>query len=86
MDWRTLASERQTLAFYMGVAHLDLVRTRLLAAGRAAQTPFALIENGTRAEQRVITGVLGSLPERAREHAVRSPALLIVGDVAALAA
>jgi len=86
LDWRTLANERQTLAFYMGVAHLDLVRTRLLAAGRAAQTPFALIENGTRAEQRVITGVLASLPERAREHAVSSPALLIVGDVAALSA
>ncbi|HEY0230017.1 MAG TPA: siroheme synthase CysG [Dokdonella sp.] len=86
LDWRTLASERQTLAFYMGVAHLDLVRTRLLAAGRAAQTPFALIENGTRAQQRVITGVLAGLPERAREHAVSSPALLIVGDVAALAA
>ncbi|MEP7044417.1 MAG: siroheme synthase CysG [Dokdonella sp.] len=86
LDWRALASEHQTLAFYMGVAHLDLVRARLLAAGRAAQTPFALIENGTRAHQRVVTGVLAGLPERAREHAVQSPALLIVGDVAALAA
>jgi len=86
LDWRTLANAQQTLAFYMGVASLERVRSRLLAVGRAAGTPFALIENGTRANQRVIIGTLGQLPERAREHGVQSPALLIVGEVAALAA
>jgi uroporphyrin-III C-methyltransferase/precorrin-2 dehydrogenase/sirohydrochlorin ferrochelatase len=84
-DWRSLAAERQTLAIYMGVAALDAVRERLLAHGRSAGTPFALIENGSRPNQRVIVGTLGELPERAREHAVQSPALLIVGEVAALA-
>src|SRR5690606_28509605 len=85
LDWPALAQERQTLAVYMGVAMLDVLRDRLLAHGRAATTPFALVENGSRAEQRVVVGTLDELPEVARLHAVRSPALLIVGEVAALA-
>lgn len=86
LDWRALAAEQQTLAVYMGVAGLERLRTRLLAHGRAADTPFALIENGARPEQRVVLGTLADLPERARAEAVRSPALLILGEVAALAA
>jgi uroporphyrin-III C-methyltransferase/precorrin-2 dehydrogenase/sirohydrochlorin ferrochelatase len=85
LDWRALAAEKQTLAIYMGVAELDRLRSRLLEHGRAPGTPFALIENGSRPEQRVITGTLAELPERARNHAVQSPALLILGEVASLA-
>lgn len=85
LDWQALGQERQTLAFYMGVAGLDTIRQRLLQAGRPATTPFALVENGSRPEQRVVTGTLADLPETARLHAVRSPALLVVGEVAALA-
>lgn len=84
LDWRALAQERQTLAVYMGVAGLDRVRAQLLAHGRDPATPFALVENGSRAEQRVVLGTLAELPERAKEEAVGSPALLIVGEVAAL--
>ena len=86
LDWPALAQERQTLAVYMGVAGLDSLRERLIAHGRAPTTPFALVENGARAEQRVVLGTLAQLPERARAHAVRSPALLLLGEVAALAA
>jgi len=85
LDWPALAQEKQTLAVYMGVAGLADFRDRLLAHGRAAHTPFALVENGSRPEQRVITGTLAELPELATRHAVRSPALLILGEVAALA-
>jgi uroporphyrin-III C-methyltransferase/precorrin-2 dehydrogenase/sirohydrochlorin ferrochelatase len=85
VDWRALAQERQTLAVYMGVAELENVRANLLEHGRAADTPFALIENGSRPEQRVIVGRLDRLPEIARRHSVVSPALLILGEVAALA-
>jgi uroporphyrin-III C-methyltransferase/precorrin-2 dehydrogenase/sirohydrochlorin ferrochelatase len=85
LDWSGLAQDRQTLAFYMGVAGLERIRDRLLAQGRAASTPFAIVENGSRPDQRVITGTLADLPEIARDHAVRSPALLILGEVAALA-
>jgi uroporphyrin-III C-methyltransferase/precorrin-2 dehydrogenase/sirohydrochlorin ferrochelatase len=85
LDWAALARERQTLAVYMGVGELATLREQLLAHGRAASTPFALVENGSRPEQRVVTGTLATLPERAAAHAVRSPALLILGEVAALA-
>lgn len=85
LDWAGLAQDRQTLAFYMGVAGLERIRDRLIAHGRAASTPFAIIENGSRPEQRVITGTLDALPEIARDHGVRTPALLILGEVAALA-
>ena len=85
LDWRALSQERQTLAVYMGVAELGRLRDRLIAHGRAPDTPFALVENGSRADQRVITGPLAELPERAIARNVRSPALLILGEVAALA-
>jgi uroporphyrin-III C-methyltransferase/precorrin-2 dehydrogenase/sirohydrochlorin ferrochelatase len=86
LDWKALAAERQTLAVYMGVQGLDTIRDRLIAHGRAPSTPFALVENGSRADQRVVLGTLAELPERAQAEKVRSPALLILGEVAALAA
>ena len=85
LDWAALAQERQTLAVYMGVAELHTLQTRLLAHGRAATTPFALIENGTRTSQRVVTGTLANLVTRAATHVVRAPTLLILGEVAAFA-
>jgi uroporphyrin-III C-methyltransferase/precorrin-2 dehydrogenase/sirohydrochlorin ferrochelatase len=86
LDWQALGQERQTLAFYMGVAGLDGIQQRLLQAGRAPTTPFALVENGSRPQQRVITGTLAGLAATAQQHAVRAPALLILGEVAGLAA
>lgn len=86
LDWAGFAREQQTLAFYMGVSGLEHVRARLLAHGRAGATPCALVENGSRPEQRVIVGTLDDLPELARRHDVRPPAMLFVGEVAALAA
>ena len=85
LDWDALAAERQTLAVYMGVAGLEQLQQRLLQAGRAPSTPFALVENGSRPQQRVVTGTLGDLAQTARAHAVASPALLILGEVTALA-
>ncbi|MBU8976558.1 siroheme synthase CysG [Lysobacter sp. MMG2] len=85
LDWQALALERQTLAVYMGVAGLEGFSARLIEHGRAPSTPFAIVENGSRANQRVVTGALADLADLARVHAVQSPALLIVGEVASLA-
>jgi uroporphyrin-III C-methyltransferase/precorrin-2 dehydrogenase/sirohydrochlorin ferrochelatase len=85
VDWPALALVRQTLAIYLGVNELATLQARLVEHGRAASTPFALIENGSLPNQRVVCGVLGNLAERAAAHAVSSPALLILGEVAALA-
>lgn len=86
LDWRALAQERQTLAVYMGVTGLEALAQRLIAHGRDPATPFALVENGSLPQQRVITGTLIDLPHTARAHAVQAPALLILGEVATLAA
>ena len=80
-----LAQPRQTLAVYMGVERIAMLTARLLAHGRDPATPVALIENGSLPRQRVVAGVLGELPRLASAHAVGTPALLIVGDVAAFA-
>ena len=85
-DWAALAAPNQTLAFYMGVACAGRVAERLMAHGRAASTPVAVVENGARPEQRVVTGRLDRLQALVDDHGIGSPALLIVGEVAALAA
>jgi uroporphyrin-III C-methyltransferase/precorrin-2 dehydrogenase/sirohydrochlorin ferrochelatase len=85
LDWRELAHERQTLAIYMGVGQLEELTAQLIAHGRAASTPFALVENGTLPQQRTLTGTLGDLPRLATQHAIAAPALLILGEVAAQA-
>jgi uroporphyrin-III C-methyltransferase/precorrin-2 dehydrogenase/sirohydrochlorin ferrochelatase len=84
-DWRSLASARETLAIYMGVAMLPVLRAELLRHGRAPSTPVAFVENGSRPQQRVVVGTLDDLEELAAREAIRTPALLIVGEVAALA-
>jgi uroporphyrin-III C-methyltransferase/precorrin-2 dehydrogenase/sirohydrochlorin ferrochelatase len=85
LDWKSLAAPRQTLAVYMGVAQIGALQTGLLTAGASRRTPVAMIENGTRGEQRIVVTTLSHLQRSAARHAVKSPALLIVGNVAALA-
>ena len=85
LDWAALARERQTVAFYMGVAGLGRIRDGLLAHGRAASTPVAIVENGSRPGQRVIVATLADVEAAGRAMQVESPALVIVGEVAALA-
>jgi uroporphyrin-III C-methyltransferase/precorrin-2 dehydrogenase/sirohydrochlorin ferrochelatase len=61
------------------------VRERLLAAGLSGATPAAIVENGSRPEQRISVGTVGGLVELARGHRGGEAALLIVGAVAAFA-
>jgi uroporphyrin-III C-methyltransferase/precorrin-2 dehydrogenase/sirohydrochlorin ferrochelatase len=85
-DWKGLAGARETLAVYMGVAMLGTLQRELIRHGRAPSTPVALVENGSRANQRVVVGELGDVEALAARERVGSPALLIVGDVASYAA
>lgn len=85
LDWVALARPRQTAVIYMGVGMLQAHCAALIAHGRGADTPAALVENGTRANQRVVTGTLTTLPEVVTAAGIRPPALLIVGEVVALA-
>jgi uroporphyrin-III C-methyltransferase/precorrin-2 dehydrogenase/sirohydrochlorin ferrochelatase len=77
-----------TYVIYMGATEAASVRDRLLDAGTDPTTPVAIIENGTRPDQRVSTGRLADLARLAAPHASRSdagPSLIIVGEVAGLA-
>jgi uroporphyrin-III C-methyltransferase/precorrin-2 dehydrogenase/sirohydrochlorin ferrochelatase len=85
LDWSALARPRQTLAVYMGVGLLETLQSRLIENGMDPSTPFALVENGSLPWQRVVSGRLSALARQARHHEVQTPALLIIGDVAALA-
>ena len=84
-DWRSRTDARETLAVYMGVAMLGTLRRELVRHGRPATTPVAIVENGSRPEQRVVLGTLATIEALAARHAVVAPALLIVGAVARLA-
>jgi uroporphyrin-III C-methyltransferase len=84
LDWPSLARPQQTLVIYMGVATLGVVCTKLVQHGMPADMPAALVENATLPGQRTVAGTLQSLPTLARLHAVRAPALLVIGEVVAL--
>jgi uroporphyrin-III C-methyltransferase/precorrin-2 dehydrogenase/sirohydrochlorin ferrochelatase len=84
LNWKSLIQPRQTVVLYMGLTSLDAITQGFLSHGAAPDTPAAVIENGTRAGQRVITGTLENLLQKTSQAAVRSPALIIVGSVVGL--
>ena len=77
------APGNKTIAIYMGLAQAPRLTSELLAAGHAAETPVALIENGTRPDQKITTGRLADLPRLALHHGA-GPTLLILGDTVRL--
>jgi uroporphyrin-III C-methyltransferase/precorrin-2 dehydrogenase/sirohydrochlorin ferrochelatase len=81
LDWRALANPRQTIVVYMGVSAAGDVAGKLMEAGSSASTPIAIVENGTRWDQRVIKGELQQAADLIRQHGVAGPALLVIGEV-----
>jgi uroporphyrin-III C-methyltransferase / precorrin-2 dehydrogenase / sirohydrochlorin ferrochelatase len=84
LDWDQLARPAQTVVFYMGLGSLEQTLLRLREHGAPDSRAAAIVEQGTRAEQRVVTGTLADLAQKARRAGVQSPALLIVGEVTRL--
>ncbi|MFM7188984.1 MAG: uroporphyrinogen-III C-methyltransferase, partial [Armatimonadota bacterium] len=84
-DWQSLAASQQTVVVYMGLGTSPLYRERLIAHGRSPTTPVAVIEDGTRPSQRVVSGILDKLPDLIERNGITSPALVVIGEVAALA-
>ena len=85
LNWRSLAREQQTLVVYMGLMRNQILANNLIRHGRAPSTPCAIIENGARPEQRVVLGSLAQLPEMVEQRQLKSPALIVIGEVARLA-
>jgi uroporphyrin-III C-methyltransferase len=83
LDFEQLASTPGTLVVFMGLGHLSAIAEGLIGAGKDRHTPAAVVSRGTLADGRSVRGELWDIARLAADLA--SPALLVVGDVVALA-
>jgi siroheme synthase len=84
LDWFKLADLDGTLVLLMGATRVERIAKQLVEAGRDAQTPVAIIENGTTEAERTTVGTLDTIAGLAGLAGVQAPAVLVVGEVAAL--
>jgi len=84
LDWGNLVQPQQTIVIYMGLTGLERICEELQGHGMSPDTPAALIEEGTTARQRVLSGTIANLPSIIAGSAVHAPTLLIVGEVVRL--
>lgn len=80
-NWAGLAGKGRTLVIYMGVATADAISEKLMADGLSPDTPVAVLEKGTRHDSRAFQSLLTDLGDMMVRNAIKSPALIIVGDV-----
>lgn len=82
--WEKLATGVDTLVFLMGMRNLSEIVAKLLAHGRPANTPVAVIKDGTRPEQKTVVGSLTDIVARVEKHRLSPPAVIVVGEVVKL--
>ena len=85
LDWKAMVQAQHTLVFYMSAAQIDYIAAQLANHGMSLAQPVALLERATWPDERVLKSTLGELAVLARGAQLKSPSLLIVGEVAALA-
>jgi siroheme synthase len=85
LDWDALARCGTTLVVLMGVENLVPIVGALVAAGRDVQTPLAAVMDGGLPSQNVVLTTLGAVLDSGRPRGLRSPAVIVIGPVAALA-
>jgi uroporphyrin-III C-methyltransferase/precorrin-2 dehydrogenase/sirohydrochlorin ferrochelatase len=84
LDWEKLIQPGQTLVVYMGLDSLSMLSEKLISHGADPKTPAAIVDNGTRANQRVVTAPLDEIALRAAKENLPGPAIIIVGSVVTL--
>ena len=82
-DWAGLAGKGRTLVIFMGVKTAPQIAEKLMADGLAPDMPLAVIENACRPQMRVLRGPLAALPDLVERERVKSPALIVIGEVTA---
>lgn len=85
INFSALAALKGTLVFLMGLSSLSAIAEGLLSAGMAAGTPAAVLEKGTTAHQRRVVSTLGKITQDVIKAGMESPAIIVVGEVCALA-
>src|SRR5690606_32878501 len=78
LNWSALVDEQQTLVIYMGLLTLQTICEQLVAHGMSPAMPVAIVEQGTLPEQRVLTGTVADMADKAAELGVRAPAIIII--------
>ncbi|MGQ0844352.1 MAG: uroporphyrinogen-III C-methyltransferase [Sporichthyaceae bacterium] len=86
VDWEALARLRGTLVLMMAVDKLPLIAATLIGHGKAADTPAAVIADGSTAKERTVRAPLDSIAAAVAEHGIRPPAIVVIGEVVALGA
>lgn len=84
LNWPRLAEDCGTLIFLMGVGNLEKIVTELIKHGKSNETSVALVQWGTRPEQRVVTGTLSNIVDVVKANNITSPSIIIVGEVVKL--
>jgi len=84
LEWPRLATSQGTLVFLMGMKNLSAIVTNLMAEGRPASTPVAIIRWGTRAVQHTVVGTLADITEKAEAAQMEPPTVIVVGEVVRL--
>ncbi|MCG6865825.1 MAG: siroheme synthase CysG [Thiogranum sp.] len=84
LNWKALAHPNQTIVFYMGLHGVGIVSSQLITHGLPADTPVALIQQGTTQNQRVVVTTLDRLEQTVRDEALKPPTIIIVGKVVEL--
>ncbi|MFT6309719.1 MAG: uroporphyrin-III C-methyltransferase/precorrin-2 dehydrogenase/sirohydrochlorin ferrochelatase [Porticoccus sp.] len=84
LNWVEMVHRDETLVFYMGLVGLPLICEGLLSAGRSPDTPIAMVHNGTRPDQVVVTGTLSTMVAEVAKAKIKAPTLIIVGEVVKL--
>jgi uroporphyrin-III C-methyltransferase/precorrin-2 dehydrogenase/sirohydrochlorin ferrochelatase len=84
VDWPALARLTGTLVILMGVGTIGKVAETLVAHGRPADTPVAVVQEGTTAGQRRVDATLATVAEAVRTHEVKAPSVIVIGDVVAV--
>ena len=81
VEWSAVARLRGTVVLLMAVANLSAITAELIRHGRAPQSPVAIISDGSRPTQRAVTTTLESAAAAVESHALRAPAIVVIGDV-----
>ena len=81
VDWPALGRLRGTIVVMMGLKNLPAIAARLVAEGRPADTPVAVVQEGSTAHQRSLRSTLGAVAADVAEAGLRPPATVVIGDV-----
>lgn len=85
LPWKALVESNTTLVIYMGMQHLAEISRALIEAGMSANMPCMVVENGTRENQRAAISSIQAMPYQAHQQGLKSPAIIVVGEVVKLA-